>query len=140
VYILDTDHVTEYQKGTSAEAIRLKDRLQNASAAYGTTIITVEEIMRGWMAAIHRLQDTRQQIGPYARLQDLIRFFATWKVLRWDELAVDQFESLRQQKIRVGTMDLKIASIALANGATLLTRKRKDFDRVPNLRCEDWLS
>jgi len=32
------------------------------------------------------------------------------------------FERLKQAKIRIGTMDLKIAAIALANDATLLTR------------------
>ena len=37
-------------------------------------------------------------------------------------------------------MDLKIASIALANDATLLTRNTNDFRRVPGLRIADWLS
>jgi predicted nucleic acid-binding protein len=37
-------------------------------------------------------------------------------------------------------MDLKIASIALASGATLLTRNTKDFAGVPGLRIDDWLS
>lgn len=37
-------------------------------------------------------------------------------------------------------MDLKIASITLVNNATLLTRNRSDFDRVPGLQTEDWLS
>jgi tRNA(fMet)-specific endonuclease VapC len=35
-------------------------------------------------------------------------------------------------------MDLKIASIALANDATLLTRNTKDFEKVHALRIEDW--
>ena len=35
-------------------------------------------------------------------------------------------------------MDLKIASIALANNATLLTRNLSDFSKIPNLRIEDW--
>jgi tRNA(fMet)-specific endonuclease VapC len=37
-------------------------------------------------------------------------------------------------------MDLKIASIALANGATLLTRNTRDFQKVPGLQIENWLS
>lgn len=45
--VLDTDHVVEYQKGTSAEAWRLKERLDRAAESYATTIITVEEIVRG---------------------------------------------------------------------------------------------
>jgi predicted nucleic acid-binding protein len=50
--ILDTDHLVEYQRGTSAESRRLKERLDGAAEPYGTTIITVEEMMRGWMAAV----------------------------------------------------------------------------------------
>jgi len=37
-------------------------------------------------------------------------------------------------------MDLKIASIAIAHSATLLTRNRRDFEVVPGLHVEDWLS
>lgn len=39
---------------------------------------------------------------------------------------------------RIGTMDLKIAAIALANDATLLSRNLRDFGKVPGLRVEDW--
>lgn len=52
--ILDTDHLVEYQKGTSPEAIRLRDRLQQTNEPFSTSIITVEEVMRGWLAAIRR--------------------------------------------------------------------------------------
>ncbi|MGO9465659.1 MAG: hypothetical protein ACLQVF_16075 [Isosphaeraceae bacterium] len=57
MWVLDTDHLTEYQKGTSAEAQRLKQRLDLATEPYVTTILTVAEIMRGWMAAVHRTTD-----------------------------------------------------------------------------------
>jgi tRNA(fMet)-specific endonuclease VapC len=40
--------------------------------------------------------------------------------------------------IRIGTQDLKIASIALANRATLLTRNYRDFVQVPDLIIDDW--
>ena len=138
--VLDTDHISEYQKGTSSEAHRLKRRLDDSAESYATTIITVEEVMRGWMAAIRRIHDPRQQISAYARLQHLFRFFATWNVLVWDAGAADEFAALKQAQTRIGTMDLKIASICLANNATLLSRNSKDFDNVPGLRVEDWLS
>ena len=138
--VLDTDHLVEYQRGTSAQSRRLKERLDRATEPCGTTIITVEEIMRGWMAALRRIHDPRGQIRAYASLRKLFRFFGTWHVLDWTEAAVDAYESLRRARTRVGTMDLKIASIALASDATLLTRNTNDFKRISGLRIEDWLS
>jgi tRNA(fMet)-specific endonuclease VapC len=36
-------------------------------------------------------------------------------------------------------MDLKLAAIALIHDALLLTANRRDFERVPGLRFENWL-
>jgi tRNA(fMet)-specific endonuclease VapC len=41
-------------------------------------------------------------------------------------------------KLRIGTQDLKIASVALANNLILLTRNRRDFGRIPGLMLDDW--
>jgi tRNA(fMet)-specific endonuclease VapC len=138
--ILDTDHLTEYQKGTSAESRRLKERLNRATEPYATMIITIEEIMRGWMAALRATHDPRRQISAYTKLRQLFRFFSTWNVLDWNDAAVEEFETLKRARTRVGTMDLKIASIALANGATLLSRNASDFSKVPHLQVENWMS
>jgi len=35
-------------------------------------------------------------------------------------------------------MDLRIASIALSRGLTLLTRNSRDFSKVPRLVIENW--
>jgi tRNA(fMet)-specific endonuclease VapC len=137
--VLDTDHLVEYQKGTSAEAYRLKRRLEQSGQPYATTIITVEEMMRGWMAAVRRLNDPRRQVSAYRKLRQLFQFFAAWSILDWNDAAVDHFEHLKLAKIRVGTMDLRIASIALASQAILLTRNTVDFARVPGLLVDDWL-
>ncbi|MEH2006314.1 type II toxin-antitoxin system VapC family toxin [Nostoc sp.] len=45
---------------------------------------------------------------------------------------------LVKQKIRVGTQDLGIGAITLSVNGILVTRNLKDFDKVPNLRLEDW--
>jgi tRNA(fMet)-specific endonuclease VapC len=59
-------------------------------------------------------------------------------LLPFDQAASDHCDRLIAQRIRVGTMDLRIASIALVHGFTLLTRNLRDFQRVPNLNAEDW--
>jgi tRNA(fMet)-specific endonuclease VapC len=137
--VLDTDHLVEFQRGTSAESHRLKERLDRAAEPFATTIISVEEMMRGWMAAVRRIHDPRGQINAYAKLRQLFRFFATWHILEWNEAAVDEYDALKRARTRAGTMDLKIASIVLANRATLLTRNTKDFQQVPGLRLENWM-
>ena len=96
--------------------------------------------MRGWLADIHAEPDPRKQIRSYRRLGSLFAFFAGWTVLPWDDKAVDLLKQLLSQKVRVGTMDLKIASITLVHQAKLLSGNRRDFERVPGLIVEDWLS
>jgi tRNA(fMet)-specific endonuclease VapC len=59
-------------------------------------------------------------------------------VLEFDEAAATEFERLQHLRLRIGTMDLKIAAIALAHNATVLPRNLKDLSRVPGLRVEDW--
>jgi tRNA(fMet)-specific endonuclease VapC len=48
------------------------------------------------------------------------------------------YQDLKSQRIRIGTQDLRIASIVLAHEGVLLSRNARDFDRVPNLIIENW--
>jgi tRNA(fMet)-specific endonuclease VapC len=48
------------------------------------------------------------------------------------------YETLLSQKLRIGTQDLRIASIVLSQNAVLLTRNSQDFSRVPALQLDDW--
>lgn len=118
----------------------MKQRLDEANEPFSTTIITVEEILRGWLAAIWRTSDPARQVNSYLRLRQLFRFFATWDVRDWTQAAAIEFAQQRAAKVRIGTMDLKIASIATVNGATLLTRNVRDFEHVRGLSVADWLS
>jgi tRNA(fMet)-specific endonuclease VapC len=103
------------------------------------SVITVEEQMRGWLAEISRHREPYRQISPYAKLQRQIEVFADWTILPWGAESAELFLSLRQQGVRIGSLDLKIACIALAHDATLLTRNALDFAKVPGLRFENWL-
>jgi tRNA(fMet)-specific endonuclease VapC len=53
--------------------------------------------------------------------------------------AVDLFNGFRKSGIKIGTMDLKMACIAMANNVLFLTANRRDFAKVPGLRFENWL-
>jgi tRNA(fMet)-specific endonuclease VapC len=55
-----------------------------------------------------------------------------------DDAAYNYYRDLLQQKIRIGTQDLRIAAIALANQIILVTRNQQDFGKVPALVVEDW--
>jgi tRNA(fMet)-specific endonuclease VapC len=61
------------------------------------------------------------------------------KYFRFDEHAAKRFGDFRRQRIRIGTQDLKIASIALEHNAMLLSANISDFQQVPSLRVKDWL-
>jgi len=63
-----------------------------------------------------------------------------FQILPFDEPAAIKFDEVRQAGVRIGTMDLRIASIALSHECTVLTRNRVDFDKVPDLQVEDWTS
>lgn len=49
------------------------------------------------------------------------------------------FHRLKAERVRVGTMDLKIAAVCMAHDVLLLSRNLADFQQVPGLRVENWL-
>jgi tRNA(fMet)-specific endonuclease VapC len=48
------------------------------------------------------------------------------------------FQRLRAQRMRIGTLELRIAAIALSREATLVTRNRQNFAGIPALTIADW--
>ena len=63
-----------------------------------TTVITVEEQLRGWLA------ETAARIDA-SRLADLVRFFSAWRIVYFNEQAAERFAILRKTRLRAGTMD-----------------------------------
>lgn len=138
--LLDTNHLSVLAFAHPRSTRKLLERLeQHEGEAIGTTIVTAEESLKGWLAAIHQAGKPRAQIQPYLQLLSMLDFLAEWDVMPLNAAAVDHFESLRSRRIRIGSQDLKIASIALAHDALLLSANLKDFELVPELRVENWL-
>ena len=44
----------------------------------------------------------------------------------------------KSAKIRVKPMDMRIAAIAIASDATLVTRNARDFKLIPGLKLDVW--
>ena len=90
------------------------------------------------MSHLAKARSTDQQVVAYRRLKEFLDRYLELTVLEFDEAAAREFEHLLRLRLRIGTMDLKIAAIALAHSATVLTRNLRDFGRVPALSVEDW--
>jgi tRNA(fMet)-specific endonuclease VapC len=138
--LLDTDHLTVLKYTDSERYVQLHGRLLAAAPELiGTTIVNVEEQMRGWLAAIAKEKKLLRQITAYRELTDLFDFFAKLNIISLSAEAVDLFNGFRKSGIKIGTMDLKMACIAMANNVLFLTANRRDFEKVPGLRFENWL-
>lgn len=138
IYVLDTDILSLLAHQDSPEAPRIRRRIAELPRedAVVTTIINYEEQMRGWMAALSRSKSAKAEVQTYARLLHHLQTFRRMTVLPYDESAAAVAAGMR--KLRIGRMDVKIASIALASDAVLVTRNVADFRLVPDLAIEDW--
>jgi tRNA(fMet)-specific endonuclease VapC len=138
--LLDTDHLTVLKYPENPQCARLQARMAASSdPIFAITIVNAEEQLRGWLAEISRQRTPQQQIPAYERLRTLLDFLRPFPWIAFDERAADEFERLRKEKVRIGSMDLKIASIALVHNVLLLSANLRDFEQVPNLQVENWL-
>src|SRR5262245_14979907 len=120
--LLDSDHLSVLRYPESRGHAVLRARMGAlAEKTFATHIVSVEEQMRGWLALINRLRDVHKQIPAYERLAKLFDFLSDWEIILFDERAADEFKRLRKERIRIGTRDLKIASIALVHNLLLLS-------------------
>ncbi len=137
--ILDTDILTIYQQADREEFFRLMTRLEKVpQKSIWTTIVSFEEQIRGWLALVAQARSLDKLIFAYSRLHSSLNYFKDRLVVDFDQPAASIYQDLLKSRIRIGTMDLRIAAIAKANQATLLTRNLADFRKVPSLRVEDW--
>ena len=137
--ILDTDSLSLLDRERLFESSMLRKNLEKYSPdEIFTTIITFEEQMRGWLSFIAKSKNPEQQIYAYQKLHRFLESYRNTSVLDFDEKAAAELEKLKSRKIRVGTMDLKIASIAIANNAILVSRNLSDFEQIFDLTVEDW--
>lgn len=139
MFVLDTDHLGILQDRVQPECQRLLERIaRHRWTEFYISIISFHEQVVGWNAYLNRARTMTGVVSAYQMFQEILRDFAAMQILAFDAVAGERFETLRHQQVRIGTMDLRIASIAIAKGYTVLTRNLVDFQKVPGLAVEDW--
>ncbi|MBM4069543.1 MAG: type II toxin-antitoxin system VapC family toxin [Planctomycetes bacterium] len=137
--LLDTDHLSALTNRNHRAHTTLLARIDDANEPIAVPVVCVEEQCKGWLARINRLRDVEQQSHSYEHLKQLFYFFREWEIASFDSAAALIFSNQRKQKLRIGSQDLKIASIALAQNAVLLSANLRDFRKVRELSVENWL-
>jgi tRNA(fMet)-specific endonuclease VapC len=139
MYILDTDHLSVIDRG-GEQAKGLLQRLASIDPTQvATSIISYEEQMRGWLSYIAKAQTLEKQVEAYKELKRQLNNYCIIPVVEFDDRAAQEFQRIKKLYPRLGTMDLKIASIVLVNRAVLLTRNSSDFGCIADLPVESWI-
>lgn len=136
LYVLDTDHLSLYGRNHPQVIAQLQANLERVA----TTAINVEEQVKGRLAQVAeaKTKDGGALINAYQRLVETVMLLSEFQVLQYNQNACAIYQSLKAQKIRIGTQDLRIASITLAHSGIFVTRNSQDFKKVPNLVIQDW--
>ena len=139
MFLLDTDHIGIIQRRTQPEFGKLWERIsRHPPHALYVPIISFHEQVLGWNAYLNRARGAAGIVRAYEMFEQILTDFAAVQVAPFDDAAAVQFDSLRARRVRIATMDLRIAAIAIARDLPLLTRNLADFRQVPTLRVEDW--
>lgn len=129
-YLLDTNACIAILKGNATILAHI--RRIGLKQLYLCTPVKAEL----WFGACKSIKVIENQ-------QKLANFFSDIPSLAFDDHIFKQLAELRMGLFAKGTpigpYDMQIAAIALSYNLTIVTHNVREFERVPNLRIEDWL-
>ena len=139
LYVLDSDHLTLLDRNHPLVTRRSLAADDNPLDKLFTTVVSLEEQMRGRLAQVRKSTTNPQAlVSAYKNLGRTFNLFDGLDILNYSIDADDRFREFRRAGIRIGTQDLRIASITLSSGGVLVTRNRRDFEKIPTLSFQDW--
>jgi tRNA(fMet)-specific endonuclease VapC len=138
MYLLDTDTLTHLYTGNTNVITRL-NAVEDSEV--GITIITKAEMLRGRIEYLIKAETGESLLRAQELLFRTEELLAELLIIPISQSAADEFERLRVvSKLRkIGRADLLIASISLANKATLVTRNIRHFKQIPGIRIVNWV-
>lgn len=132
MYCFDTDTVSNLLRRVPSLAL-VRRVAATPKEEQSTTAITVAELLYG-----------AARIGSAELAEQIVAIVGSAQVvLPFDEAAAHVYAELKSELERRGDPlhepDLRIAAIALSRDLTLVTGNVRHFERVPDLRVENWL-
>ena len=129
-YLLDTNACIRYISGRS---VPLRDRIIATPAfEIGVCSVVKAEMFYGSM----------KSNDPQKSLKEQIAFLGQFHSLPFDDDTAIVFGRIRADLARkgtpIGSYDLQIAAIALAEDLIVVTSNMSEFNRVSGLMVEDW--
>ena len=134
--VLDTTVLVDLMRPRASEAhrraIAFVDSARSNGKVISTTRINVAELLVGVELADDRLEELQ-------RVQDVLEEMT---ILDLDQRATQRFGYITARLQRLGRpagdLDVLIASVALANGQSLVTRNTRHFTEIPGLQLESY--
>jgi tRNA(fMet)-specific endonuclease VapC len=133
LWVLDTDALAFWLHGQESIAARIAATPPQQLAA---TIM--EGVLGGWCIQIMQARNDQQLARAYQALHESLEFSRSIQILPFNLPEIRRYRQLRTQHRRIGTNDLRIATIVLEQQGILVTRHTTDFADTSGLQLEDW--
>jgi tRNA(fMet)-specific endonuclease VapC len=104
---------------------------------FASSVVSLHEQLLGAHSFLNQAKNSAGLIRGYVFLERLPRDYLAFTLLPFDAPSAASYDRLLGQNLRIGTMDLRLAAIALSRNLAVLTRNLRDFGRVPGLSSED---
>ena len=114
--------------------LQVKERFEELEIGdLSVSIITASELIYGAYKS-QRIESNLEIIESFLMPFDIIDFNYT-SAIEYGKIRA----TLERQGQVIGNMDMQIAAIAKTNNMTLVTNNLKEFNRIENLKLENWV-
>jgi tRNA(fMet)-specific endonuclease VapC len=138
VYLLDTNVVSNFlDKRRQYPALRERI-LREPNAHLWISVVTLEEILRGQLPAIHSARNTPRVVQEYALLESLITDLMQFNRLPYDAAADQTFRQIPAAVSQHHPNDCRIAATAISRGFAVVTANLRHYSLIPDVKLADW--
>lgn len=128
-YLIDTDTIIFALRGEESVLAKFEE---NKKIPISISMITYTELVFG----AKRFQNEQKNMILVNHIRDIYPIEQLTEGVM--EVFADIKAKLFSSGIRIEDMDLMIAATALYNDLTLVTNNTKHFEKIPNLKLENW--